>query len=108
MLNSFGNQALPFVYIIGIDLFASFFISFIFNVFYMFYLESKFAGLRVKAATSFPKTQILTKEMIDAEMVRINPEYGYLIQGFLPRIFKTFIVTFIVLLVASYLVFFPL
>jgi hypothetical protein len=103
-MNNININQLPIIGVsIGSSLFASAFFSIFFNVFYMFYIQSKYSALRVKASTSFPKNQILTSEMIEAEMMRQDPEYGKVMQNFLPRLLKTFIITFLILLVLSYL-----
>ena len=74
----------------------SLFISIWVFVFYIFYSYSKFQPLRAKATASFPKTQILTNEMIEAEMIRKSPEYSKFISNQFLTVVKIFGITFLI------------
>lgn len=88
LLNSFGiNRAfLSSTFILTITIF----------VIYFIYIFAKFNNLRNKVASSFPKNQTITRESIEAEMLKQSPEYANTMNNMFLTMFKIFITVFVI------------
>ena len=83
------------------DVFISFLLSIWIFAFYHIFISSKFGPMRAKATASFPKTQIVTNEMIEAEMIRKSPEYSKFVSNRFLILVKIFGVAFLISLLIS-------
>jgi len=83
------------------NIFISFIASLIVWCFYMIYITSTFGPMRAKATASFPKTQIVTEEMIVAEMIRKSPQYSKYVSNRFLILVKIFCLIFLFSLLIS-------
>jgi len=81
--------------LLGTTFFSSLLITIFSTVFYIFYIMNKYTPIRNQILKTFPKEQLITEPMIQAEILRQYPEYLNINSKLFLFPIKIFVISFV-------------